>query len=66
MLIQYTGGEEENAREILREKSAFTAKNGEPVEGVTDVKYLTGRWLQFTFKKVKEFVSVEREPGEEG
>jgi len=66
MLLQYTGGEEENAREILKEKSAFTAKSGEPVEGVTDVKYLTGRWLQFTFKKVKEFVSMEREPGEEG
>jgi len=39
MLLQYTGGEEENAREILKEKSAFTAKSGEPVEGVTDVRF---------------------------
>lgn len=66
MLINYTGGDDEYARQLLKEHSAFKAKDGNDVEGRDDVKYLTGKWLNFTFKKVKDMVAQEREPGEEG
>ena len=66
LLLQYTGGADEVARDVLKKQSSFEAKDGKSVEGKDDVKYLTGKWLNFTLKKIKGLVSEEREPGEEG
>jgi len=64
MLIQHTGGADDVARDILKEQSGFTAEDGKVIEGKTDVKYLTGKWLNFTYKKIKE-LTQERQPGED-
>ena len=66
MLVQHTGGADDVARDILKEQSGFKAEDGKVVEGKTDVKYLTGKWLNFTYKKIKDMVAQERQPGEEG
>lgn len=68
LLLQLTGGAEDVARDMLKKYSGFTSKDGKEVEGKTDVKYLTGKWLNFTYKKIKELEEEgsPREPGEEG
>ena len=80
LLLQLAGGDEANARNILKEQSGFTSKDKKKIQGKTDVKYLTGKWLNFTHKKIKEMAAEqgfteeeaepetveEREPGEEG
>ena len=59
LLLQYTGGADEVARDVLKKQSSFEAKDGKSVEGKDDVKYLTGKWLNFTLKKIKGLVSEE-------
>jgi len=81
LLLQITGGDETRARDLLKEQSGFTSKKDKKkIEGKTDVKYLTGKWLNFTYKKIKEMAEQqgfteeaveeetpeEREPGQEG
>jgi len=53
-LIKITGGNSELARARLKLESSFTSKDGDEVEGKTDPKYLTGKWLNITHKKVRE------------
>ena len=79
LLLQIAGGNDEGARDLLKEQSGFTSKDKKKIEGKTDVKYLTGKWLNFTYKKVKEMAEKQgfteeeikeenhgRMPGEEG
>ena len=54
MLLQITGGNVELAAERLKMESGFKAKDNKWVEGKTDVKYLTGKWLTTTYYKVKK------------
>lgn len=68
LLIQLKAGNEEEARELLKQESGFKSNEGDQIEGKTDVKYLTGKWLNFTCGKIKKLAEQqgERLPGEEG
>jgi len=68
LLVQLKAGNEEEARELLKQESGFESKEGDQVEGKSDVKYLTGKWLNFTYGKIKKLAEQqnERMPGEEG
>jgi len=57
ILLQLAGGVEEDARGLLVETSSFTAKDGNEVKGKTDVKYLTDKWLNMTYKKAKALLA---------
>lgn len=67
LLIEFKAGDEEEARNLLKQTSSFVSKEGKEVEGKTDVKYLTGKWLNFTYGKIKELVKQQNErlPGED-
>lgn len=65
LCIQLKAGNEEEAREFLKETSGFKSKDGKKVEGRDDVRYLTGKWLNFTYKKVKELTEKQGIPEEE-
>ncbi len=68
LLINLTAGNEDEARTMLKEESSFESKEGGHVEGKDDPKYLTGKWLNFTYKKIQDRAKEqdERMPGEEG
>ncbi len=53
-LMQITAGNDELARERLKLETGFKSKDGEWVEGKKDPKYLTGKWLNITHRKIKE------------
>jgi len=54
MLMQITAGNNKLARERLKLESGFKSKDGEWIDGKTDPKYLTGKWLNITHRKIKE------------
>lgn len=53
-LMQITAGNDELARERLKLESGFKSKDGDWIEGKTDPKYLTDKWLNITHRKIKE------------
>lgn len=53
-LMQITGGSDELARERLKLESGFKSKDGDWIDGKKDPKYLTGKWLNITHRKIKE------------
>jgi len=54
-LMQITAGNDELARERLKLETGFKPKDGNDyVEGKKDPKYLTGKWLNITHRKIKE------------
>ena len=54
-LMQITAGNDELARQKLKLETGFQPKDGSDfVEGKTDPKYLTGKWLNITHRKIKE------------
>jgi len=54
-LMQITAGNDELARERLKLETGFQPKDGSDfVEGKKDPKYLTGKWLNITHRKIKE------------
>lgn len=63
-LMQITGGNDELARERLKLESSFKAKDGKFVEGKTDPKYLTDKWLNITHRKIKEIFEKQFPQGE--
>jgi len=54
-LMQITAGNDKLARERLKLETGFQPKDGSDfVEGKKDPKYLTGKWLNITHRKIKE------------
>jgi hypothetical protein len=54
-LMQITAGNDELARERLKLETGFKPKDGSDyVEGKKDPKYLTGKWLNITHRKIRE------------
>lgn len=53
-LMQITAGNDELARERLKLESGFKSKDGDWIEGKTDPKYLTDKWLNITHRKIRE------------
>lgn len=68
LLLKLAVGNEKMAKEMLVNHSAFTSKEGNKVEGKDDVRYLTGKWLNYVYAQVKKVAEKleERIPGEEG
>jgi len=64
-LMQITAGNDELARERLKLESSFTSKDGDEVEGKKDPKYLTGKWLNITHRKIKEIYEKQTTAGGE-
>lgn len=66
LLLEHTGGGIQEAQNILKRESSFTSREGHRIEGKSDVKHLTGKWLGFTYHRVKELceAAYERDPGE--
>lgn len=64
-LMQITAGADKLARERLKLETGFKSKDGEWVEGKTDPKYLTGKWLNITHRKIKEIFEKQFPQSEE-
>jgi len=65
-LMQITAGNDELARERLKLETGFQPKDGSDwVEGKTDPKYLTGKWLNITHRKIKEIFEKQFPQDEE-
>ena len=58
-LMQITGGNDEMAKERLKMESGFKSKDGNWIEGKTDPKYLTEKWLNITHKKIKKIFDAQ-------
>lgn len=54
MLVQLNDGDEAKAREQCLEITSFKTKDGKAVTGKKDPRDLSGKWLENTFKKIKE------------
>ena len=67
LLLKLAAGNETMAKEMLVTHSEFTSKEGEKVEGKDDVRYLTGKWLNYVYAQVKKTVEKleERMPGDD-
>jgi len=65
-LMQITAGNNELARERLKLETGFKPKDGSDyVEGKADPKYLTGKWLNITHRKIREIFEKQFSQGEE-
>ncbi|RLI19665.1 hypothetical protein DRO54_08095 [Candidatus Bathyarchaeota archaeon] len=67
MLLELTGGDKEEAANLLEQLSAFTASDGQPVAGVRSPKKLTDNWARITYARVKDYYNEKKGvPADEG
>lgn len=60
MLLELTGGDKEEAANLLEQLSAFTGSDGQAVSGVRSPKQLTDNWARITYARVKEYYNERK------